>query len=236
MKFESKKQSAISPSCEADLKNLRHKSLGAAAALHLANFPGEADAGDTDRMGALVHAMLEEIGEEPTREGLLQTPVRVSKAMRFLTSGYSADIEAIVNGAVFDSEEYEEMVLIKEIEFYSLCEHHMLPFFGKVSVGYLPGDKIIGLSKIPRLVDVFARRLQVQERLTNQIAKVLEEILDPRGVAVAVTGFHLCMAMRGVEKQASMTTTTAFTGCFEKDRDQRKEFLTLIQPGGSGTL
>lgn len=229
MKYDSKKQNEISPSCAAELAADEHRSLGAAAALRLASFAGEADGVEPDRMSALVHGMLEEIGEEPSREGLVQTPLRVSKAMRFLTSGYSADIEAIVNGAVFDSEGYQEMVLIKEIEFYSLCEHHMLPFFGKVSVAYLPGDKIIGLSKIPRLVDVFARRLQVQERLTNQVAKVLEEILDPKGVAVAVTGFHLCMAMRGVEKQMSHTTSNAFTGEFRRNPDLKREFLDAVR-------
>jgi GTP cyclohydrolase I len=176
--------------------------------------------------------MLEAIGEDPSREGLERTPHRVAKAMTFLTSGYNADLAEVVNGAIFDSEGYKEMVLVKEIEFYSLCEHHMLPFFGKVSVAYLPGKKIIGLSKVSRLVDVFARRLQVQERMTGQIAAAMEELLDPRGVAVAATGFHLCMAMRGVEKQASQTTTTAFTGLFEGDRDLRKEFLSLIRDGG----
>jgi GTP cyclohydrolase I len=170
------------------------------------------------------------IGEDPEREGLVGTPARVARMYEEILGDND------FAPTVFTNPGYDEMVVEREMPFYSLCEHHMLPFFGKVSVAYLPGDKIIGLSKIPRLVDVFARRLQVQERLTDQIAKVLEEILDPRGVAVAVTGFHLCMAMRGVEKQASMTTTTAFTGYFEKDRDQRKEFLTLIQPGGNGAL
>ncbi|MGA9751425.1 MAG: GTP cyclohydrolase I FolE [Acidobacteriota bacterium] len=180
-------------------------------------------------MEALSRAMLEELGEDPSREGLVQTPKRVAKAMRFLTSGYDADLADIVNGAVFDAEDYRELVLVRDVEFYSLCEHHLLPFFGKVSVAYLPGEKIIGLSKIPRLVDVFARRLQVQERFTKQIADSLEEIIRPRGVAVLATGFHLCMAMRGVEKQASQTTTTAFTGDFQRDERRRKEFLSLLK-------
>lgn len=225
MKFDCRKPTGTSPSSAAEAQDAAHRSLGAAA-LHLAEPEELADA---DPMEGLVHGLLEAVGENPERDGLQQTPHRVAGAMRFLTSGYTADVEAIVNGAVFDAEGYREMVLVKEIEFYSLCEHHMLPFFGKVSVAYLPGERIIGLSKIPRLVDVFARRLQVQERFTNQLAQALEEILDPRGVAVAVTGFHLCMAMRGVEKQASQTTTTAFTGAFEKDRDQRLEFLAMVR-------
>lgn len=234
MKSDFKKPSATSPSSAADALPETHKSLGAASALYLAPLPSGESLSQGDGLQPLVHTMLEELGEDPEREGLLQTPRRVAKAMRFLTSGYKADVDAIVNGAVFDSEGYEEMVLVREIEFYSLCEHHMLPFFGKASVAYLPGAKIIGLSKIPRLVDVFARRLQVQERLTQQIAGALEEILQPRGVAVSVTGFHLCMAMRGVEKQASQTTTTAFTGEFSRDRGLRKEFLSLLKTRTAG--
>jgi GTP cyclohydrolase I len=173
--------------------------------------------------------ILEEIGEDPERDGLLRTPARVAKALRFLTSGYRADVGEVLNGALFDAEGYEEPILVKDIEFYSLCEHHMLPFFGKASVAYLPGKRIVGLSKIPRLVDLFARRLQVQERMTRQIAEVLEEVLEPRGVAVSLTGTHLCMAMRGVEKQASQTTTTAFTGDYRRDPHRRKEFLALTK-------
>jgi GTP cyclohydrolase I len=234
MKSDFKKQNATSPSSAAEAVLEAHRSLGAASALHLAPLPSKEACPPEDGLQPLVHSMIEELGEDPSREGLVQTPRRVAKAMRFLTSGYQADVEEIVNGAVFDSEGYGEMVLVRDIEFYSLCEHHMLPFFGKASVAYLPGDKIIGLSKIPRLVDVFARRLQVQERLTKQIGSVLEEILQPRGVAVSVTGFHLCMAMRGVEKQASQTTTTAFTGEFSRDRGLKKEFFTLLKarPGG----
>jgi GTP cyclohydrolase IA len=229
MKSDFKKQSATSPSSAAEVVEL-HRSLGAGAALQFAPIPSS-PAEWTDPMEPLVHGVLDTLGEDPAREGLERTPHRVAKAMRFLTSGYTTDLSEVVNGAVFDSEGYREMVLVKEIEFYSLCEHHMLPFFGKISVAYLPGKKIIGLSKIPRLVDVFARRLQVQERMTQQVAAALEEILQPRGVAVAATGFHLCMAMRGVEKQASQTTTTAFTGLFEGDRDLRKEFLGLLRDG-----
>lgn len=228
MNSDCRKPSATSPSSAAEALEATHRSLGAGAALHfvpLQEEPGE----DVPAMEPLVKGMLESLGEDPLREGLERTPHRVAKAMRFLTSGYTADLDDIVNGAVFDAEGYQEMVLIKEIEFYSMCEHHMLPFFGKVSVAYLPNKKIIGLSKIPRLVDVFARRLQVQERMTQQIAAALENILSPRGVAVSATGFHLCMAMRGVEKQASQTTTTAFTGLFQGDRDLRREFLTLIR-------
>jgi len=232
MSSDSKKLNATSPSSAADAALEPHRSLGAAAALHLAPIREDRRPAETDEMEPLVRSMLEVLGEEPEREGLERTPHRVAKAMRFLTSGYDADLSEVVNGAVFDSEGYQEMVLVKEIEFYSLCEHHLLPFFGKASVAYLPGKKIIGLSKIPRLLDIFSRRLQVQERMTQQIAASLEEILQPRGVAVAVTGFHLCMAMRGVEKQASQTTTTAFTGLFQGDRDLRKEFLSLIRDGG----
>jgi GTP cyclohydrolase I len=232
MSSDSKKLNATSPSSVAEAALETHRSLGASAALHLAPIREDRRRTEDNEMEPLVRGMLEALGEEPEREGLERTPHRVAKAMRFLTSGYTADISQILNGAVFDSEGYQEMVLVKEIEFYSLCEHHLLPFFGKASVAYLPGKKIIGLSKIPRLLDIFARRLQVQERMTQQLAASLEEILQPRGVAVAVTGFHLCMAMRGVEKQASQTTTTAFTGLFQGDRDLRKEFLSLIREGG----
>ena len=227
MKSDFKKPIATRPSFAAEDAAAQHRSLGAAA-LSLAGGLPLAE-GYADRLEALSRGMLEELGEDPSREGLLRTPKRVAKAMRFLTSGYDADLADIVNGAVFDAEDYRELVLVRDVEFYSLCEHHLLPFFGKVSVAYLPGEKIIGLSKIPRLVDVFARRLQVQERFTKQIADSLEEIISPRGVAVLATGFHLCMAMRGVEKQASQTTTTAFTGDFQRDERRRKEFLSLLK-------
>jgi GTP cyclohydrolase I len=190
---------------------------------------------NVDPLQDIYRDVLIQIGEDPGRDGLLRTPHRVAKALRTLTSGYTADLDEIVNGAVFPSEGYKEMVLVRDVEFYSLCEHHMLPFFGKISVAYLPGDKIIGLSKIPRLVDVFARRLQVQERLTVQVAEALQELLDPRGVAVIANGFHLCMAMRGVEKQGSATTTTAFRGEFEGIPGRREEFLRLVQLNGEGS-
>lgn len=229
MKSECKRPNATSPSSDDSLAVADHRSLGAASSLHLAASERSAPLPSPDRMENLAYGLLEEVGENPGREGLVKTPLRVAKSLRFLTSGYDADLEEIVNGAVFDAEGYDEMVVIREVEFYSLCEHHMLPFFGKVSVAYLPGEKIIGLSKIPRLVDVFARRLQVQERMTQQIAKALEEILEPRGVAVSATGFHLCMAMRGVEKQMSHTTSNAFTGEFRRNPDLKREFLDAVR-------
>ncbi len=176
----------------------------------------------------LVREQLLEIGENPDREGLQRTPLRVAKAMDFLTSGYSTSLDEVVNNAVFDAEGAEEMVLVKDIEFYSMCEHHMLPFFGKAAVAYLPKGKIIGLSKIARIVDVYARRLQVQERLTNQVGQALTEILDPYGVAVVMEGRHLCMMMRGVQKQESAMVTSAMLGTFKEDPRTRSEFLDLI--------
>ena len=177
----------------------------------------------------LVREQLLEIGEDPDREGLQRTPLRVAKAMDFLTSGYSTSLEEVVNNAVFDAEGAEEMVLVKDIEFYSMCEHHMLPFFGKAAVAYLPKGKIIGLSKVARIVDVFARRLQVQERLTNQVGDALTQILDPHGVAVVMEGRHLCMMMRGVQKQESAMITSAMRGTFKDDPRTRNEFLDLIR-------
>ena len=179
------------------------------------------------RLEALVRAQLEEIGEDPDREGLLRTPLRVAKAMDYLTSGYTTSLEEVVNNAVFDAEGAEEMVLVRDVEFYSMCEHHMLPFFGKATVAYLPKGKIIGLSKIARIVDVYARRLQVQERLTNQVADALAETLDPHGVAVIMEGQHLCMMMRGVQKQESNTVTSSMRGTFRTDARTRAEFLEL---------
>jgi len=170
--------------------------------------------------------MLLELGEDPGRESLRKTPSRVAKSLRFLTQGYRQDVRSLVNGAVFD-EQIDELVVVKDIELYSLCEHHMVPFFGKVHVGYLPRGKIIGLSKIPRLVDVFARRLQVQERLTIQIASSLFELLSPRGVGVVIEAYHLCMMMRGVQKQNSQTVTSAVRGIFRDDARTREEFLAL---------
>jgi len=168
------------------------------------------------------------IGENPEREGLLETPKRVAKSFEFLTSGYSTKIEDIVNGAIFH-EGNQGMVIVQDIELYSLCEHHLLPFYGKACVAYIPDQKIIGLSKIPRIVDMFARRLQVQERLTDQISNALWEILEPKGVAVVIEAKHLCMMMRGVEKQNSFMTTSSVLGEFHDDQPTRMEFLSLIQ-------
>ena len=170
--------------------------------------------------------ILTELGEDPDREGLLKTPERAAKAMQFLTQGYEQDASEILKSAMFN-EDYSEMVLVKEIELYSLCEHHILPFFGKAHVAYIPNGKIVGLSKIPRVVDVFARRLQVQERLTIEIRDVIQETLQPLGVAVVIEAAHMCMMMRGVQKQNSFTTTSAFTGEFRKP-ETRTEFLRLI--------
>jgi GTP cyclohydrolase I len=172
------------------------------------------------------HEILKEIGENPEREGLLKTPERIAKAMLYLTQGYDLDAKAIMASAVF-KEEYSQMVIVKDIEVYSMCEHHMLPFFGKAHIAYIPNGHVVGLSKIPRIVDVFARRLQVQERLTNDIRDCIQEALDPLGVGVVIECRHLCMSMRGVQKQNSVTTTSAFTGEFLKEKT-RTEFLNLI--------
>ena len=182
----------------------------------------------TPELEDLFTKVLENLGEDPSRQGLVRTPLRAAKAMEFLTSGYHQNIDDILNGAIFD-EDYDEMVIVKEIEFYSLCEHHILPFWGKCHVGYLPRNRIIGLSKIPRLVDMFSRRLQVQERLTREIAEALETALDPRGVAVVMEGQHLCMMARGVEKQAPRMTTNVMRGAFREDSSTRVEFLRCVQ-------
>jgi GTP cyclohydrolase I len=179
------------------------------------------------KMEELVTDLLEEIGEDPRREGLVRTPHRYVRSLRFLTSGYSQDIKKMLNGAIF-SEKYNEMVIVKDIDLFSLCEHHMLPFYGKAHIAYIPHGKILGLSKIPRVVELFARRLQVQERLTQQIADTLFEILNPDGVGVVIEARHLCMIMRGVEKQNSVATTSAMLGVFRDDVKTRQEFLTLI--------
>jgi GTP cyclohydrolase IA len=179
------------------------------------------------RLEDLVREQLVEIGEDPNREGLVRTPLRVAKAMDFLTSGYSTSLEEVVNGAIFDAEGASEMVVVRDVEYYSMCEHHMLPFFGKATVAYLPKGKIIGLSKIARIVDVFARRLQVQERLTNQVADAMDDILDPYGVGVIMEGKHLCMMMRGVQKQESNMVTSSMRGTFRSDARTRSEFLEL---------
>ncbi len=172
--------------------------------------------------------IIENLGEDPSREGLVRTPLRAAKAMEFLTSGYHQSVDEILNKAIFE-EDYDEMVIVKEIEFYSLCEHHILPFWGKCHVGYLPQNRIIGLSKIPRIVDMFARRLQVQERLTREIAEALETALEPRGVAVVIEGQHLCMMARGVEKQAPKMITNVMRGAFREDSSTRAEFLRCVQ-------
>jgi GTP cyclohydrolase I len=186
-----------------------------------------ADVSSGGRIARRMREILAEIGEDPSREGLDHTPVRFEKALKYLTSGYKTDVQQIVNGALFDVE-YDEMVIVKDIEFFSLCEHHLLPFYGKAHVAYLPDGKVLGLSKIPRVVDMFARRLQVQERLTQQVAETLQEILNPRGVAVIMEAQHFCMMMRGVEKQHSGTVTSAMLGDFRNRRETRAEFLNLI--------
>ena len=194
--------------------------------------------GDDERAPAptgyatLVRRQLALLGEDPTREGLLRTPERVAKAMAFLTRGYSQRVEDVVGEGVFE-EPHENMVMVRDIELYSMCEHHMLPFFGKAHIAYIPNGKIVGLSKLPRIVDMFARRLQVQERLTGEIAEAIQDVLAPHGVGVVVEAYHLCMMMRGVEKQNSKTLTSALLGCFRDDARTRDEFLRLAH-GSNG--
>jgi GTP cyclohydrolase I len=178
-------------------------------------------------MGESVRRLLEQIDEDPTRQGLERTPLRVAKALRFLTSGYRTDVREVLNGALFDVC-YDEMVIVKDIELFSLCEHHLLPFYGKAHVAYLPEKKVIGLSKLPRVVDMFARRLQIQERLTSQIAEAIQQAIEPKGVGVVVEARHLCMMMRGVEKQHSSAVTSAMLGVFRSSKQTRDEFLSLI--------
>ena len=180
------------------------------------------------RMQDVIRQLLAELGEDPTREGLLDTPKRVEKAMRFLTSGYGADVDTVLNNALF-TVDYNEMVIVKDIDFYSMCEHHLLPFFGRCHVAYIPQGRVIGLSKIPRLVEIFSRRLQIQERLTSQIADTLRDKVQPLGVAVVMEAAHLCMSMRGVEKQNSVAVTSAMLGVFRDDARTRMEFLELIK-------
>ena len=175
----------------------------------------------------LVRQQLLLFGEDPSREGLLRTPHRVAAAFEYLTQGYTMDIEKVFNKAIFN-ERYDEMVIVKDIDFFSLCEHHMLPFIGKAHIAYIPNGKIVGLSKLPRIVDVFARRLQVQERMTQQIAETIEQYLHPHGVAVVIEATHMCMAMRGVQKQNSATTTSSMLGVFKSQSETRNEFMTLI--------
>ncbi len=171
--------------------------------------------------------LLENIGEDPNREGLLKTPSRVAKAWQFFSKGYTQSIDELINNAIFN-EDANDMVIVRDIEFFSLCEHHLIPFFGKAHVGYIPNSKVIGLSKIPRIIDMFSRRLQVQERLTHQVADALKNVLNPKGVAVVMEGRHMCMQMRGVEKQNSFTSTSAMSGQFKKSSETRSEFLAII--------
>jgi GTP cyclohydrolase I len=193
--------------------DIRHKSDGISIANHM-------------------RSVLAALGEDPEREGLLRTPERAEKALKFLTSGYSTDVDQIVNGALFNVK-YDEMVIVKDIEFFSMCEHHLLPFFGKMHVGYLPNEKVIGLSKIPRIVDVFARRFQIQERLTQQIAETIQDLVSPRGVGVICEARHFCMMMRGVEKQHSGTVTSAMLGSFRTNKESRDELLSLVNSRSS---
>jgi GTP cyclohydrolase I len=182
-------------------------------------------------MEAQIRELLVQLGEDPDREGLARTPARMASALRFLTSGYQADVAAVINDALF-TVDYSEMVIVRDIDFYSLCEHHVLPFFGKCHVAYIPRTRVIGLSKIPRLVEVFARRLQIQERMTNQIAETIRDAIDPLGVAVVCEGTHLCMSMRGIEKQNSRAVTSAMLGAFRDNARTRMEFLELLRLHG----
>jgi GTP cyclohydrolase I len=188
----------------------------------------EYNEGTTEELSSHYKKVIEKLGEDVNREGLVKTPERVAKAMQFLTHGYDLNPDSIIQEAIFH-EEYSEMVIVKDIELYSLCEHHMLPFFGKAHVAYIPKGKIVGLSKIPRIVDAYSRRLQVQERLTIQIRDCIQRTLEPQGVAVVIEASHMCMQMRGVQKQNSVTTSSAFTGLFLKNDSTRKEFINLVQ-------
>jgi len=180
-----------------------------------------------DILEQITRKLLKEIGENPDREGLVRTPSRVAKSWEFFSRGYNQNLEDIINNAIFE-EDVKDMVIVRDIEFFSLCEHHLLPFFGKAHVGYIPNGKVVGLSKIPRIIDMFSRRLQVQERLTHQVAEVLQDVLNPIGVAVVMEGRHMCMQMRGVEKQNSFASTSAMLGQFRKSSETRSEFLSII--------
>jgi GTP cyclohydrolase I len=183
---------------------------------------------ENDPLMPLVESMLKELGEDPGRDGLQRTPLRVAEAMRFFTSGYDQDPVAILNNALFEVS-YDEMVVVKDIDFYSLCEHHMIPFFGRIHVGYVPNGKVVGLSKIPRLVEMLSRRLQVQERLTTQVAETIEAVLEPKGVAVIAEAIHLCMMMRGIQQQNASAITSSMRGAFKSDSKTRSEFMDLIR-------
>ena len=180
-----------------------------------------------DTLEQIIRKLLKEIGENPDREGLVRTPSRVAKSWEFFSKGYNQNLEDIINNAIFE-EDAKDMVIVRDVEFFSLCEHHLLPFFGKAHVGYIPNGKVIGLSKIPRIIDMFSRRLQVQERLTHQVAEALQDVLNPIGVAVVMEGRHMCMQMRGVEKQNSFASTSAMLGQFRKSSETRSEFLSII--------
>lgn len=182
---------------------------------------------NVSKIAMLINELLIEIGEDPNREGLVKTPERVAKAWKFLAKGYKQELSTVINDAVF-TEEYDEMVTVKDVDFFSLCEHHLLPFFGKAHVAYIPDGKIIGLSKIPRIIEMYGRRLQVQERMTHQIAETINDVLSPKGVAVVLEGEHMCMQMRGVEKQNSYATTSSMIGQFRKDSKTRDEFLKIV--------
>jgi len=181
----------------------------------------------------LIQEMIVRLGEDPQREGLQQTPERVRKSLEFLTRGYREDADALLKGALF-TVDYDEMVIVKDIEMFSLCEHHLLPFFGKVHVAYIPNGKVIGLSKLPRLIELFSRRLQIQERLTTQIAETIQRVIEPQGVGVVIEARHLCMMMRGIEKQHSSAVTSSMLGCFRNEEETRSEFLSLIRQRANG--
>ena len=188
---------------------------------------------DERSLAPQIKEILAKLGEDPGREGLLRTPERMDQALKFLTSGYRADIQKVLNGALYEVK-YDEMVVVKDIEFFSLCEHHLLPFFGKIHVAYLPRNRVIGLSKIPRIVDIFARRLQIQERLTQEVAQTIQEVVNPLGVGVICEARHFCMMMRGVEKQHSGAMTSAMLGAFRDRKETRDEFLALVNHRGNG--